>query len=238
MDDYKQKAIQEYLRDLPLKPIRENVFEFRYLPIPSRLRIQEGIEIKFFDGADRTGNRPPQRFGVNGGSYLDLGRFERLIGRSSGGQLAECSHWGHGDGYGNNRLTRTDRELPGVQRLTYSLSTPHEIDTMRKSLLDAYVYHGAEWKTIPKSAYDKLKREHKQLYPASKSIPLVQEGISMSCRLGNILNNADIEEVHQLAIFTEKELLRLPNMGKKSIEEIKQLLASVECHLYTPNYWV
>ena len=52
------------------------------------------------------------------------------------------------------------------------------------------------------------------------------EDLELSVRTANCLQNAGIETVAQLAEKTENELRKIKNFGQKSINEIRQLLAS------------
>jgi DNA-directed RNA polymerase subunit alpha len=51
--------------------------------------------------------------------------------------------------------------------------------------------------------------------------------IELSVRAANCLNNANITTVGQLAMKTEQEMLKYRNFGKKSLNEIKEKLASL-----------
>jgi len=51
--------------------------------------------------------------------------------------------------------------------------------------------------------------------------------IELSVRAANCLNNANITTVGQLALKTEQEMLKYRNFGKKSLNEIKEKLATL-----------
>jgi len=68
---------------------------------------------------------------------------------------------------------------------------------------------------------DDEKAKHKKLLNMS-----VNE-IELSVRAANCLNNANITSVGQLAMKTEAEMLKYRNFGKKSLNEIKEKLASL-----------
>ncbi len=51
--------------------------------------------------------------------------------------------------------------------------------------------------------------------------------IELSVRAANCLNNANITSVGQLSMKTEAEMLKYRNFGKKSLNEIKEKLASL-----------
>jgi hypothetical protein len=55
--------------------------------------------------------------------------------------------------------------------------------------------------------------------------------IELSVRAANCLNNANITTVGQLAMKTEQEMLKYRNFGKKSLNEIKEKLASLNLSL-------
>ena len=55
--------------------------------------------------------------------------------------------------------------------------------------------------------------------------------IELSVRAANCLNNANITTVGQLALKTEQEMLKYRNFGKKSLNEIKEKLTSLNLSL-------
>ena len=55
--------------------------------------------------------------------------------------------------------------------------------------------------------------------------------IELSVRAANCLNNANITTVGQLALKTEQEMLKYRNFGKKSLNEIKDKLQSLNLSL-------
>jgi DNA-directed RNA polymerase subunit alpha len=57
--------------------------------------------------------------------------------------------------------------------------------------------------------------------------------IELSVRAANCLNNANITTVGQLSMKTEAEMLKYRNFGKKSLNEIKEKLASLGLALGT-----
>ena len=55
--------------------------------------------------------------------------------------------------------------------------------------------------------------------------------IELSVRAANCLNNANITTVGQLALKSEQEMLKYRNFGKKSLNEIKDKLTSLNLSL-------
>jgi DNA-directed RNA polymerase subunit alpha len=53
------------------------------------------------------------------------------------------------------------------------------------------------------------------------------EGLSLSLRTFHGLQNADIKYIGELVQCTEQELLEINNFGRKSLNEIKAILADL-----------
>lgn len=49
--------------------------------------------------------------------------------------------------------------------------------------------------------------------------------LTLSCRAFNQLKAADITNVGQLMSMTENDLLKIPNIGRRTLQEIKEVLA-------------
>ncbi len=60
-----------------------------------------------------------------------------------------------------------------------------------------------------------------------KLLNMSVNGIELSVRAANCLNNANITSVGQLALKTEAEMLKYRNFGKKSLNEIKDKLSEL-----------
>jgi DNA-directed RNA polymerase subunit alpha len=53
------------------------------------------------------------------------------------------------------------------------------------------------------------------------------EELELSVRSANCLKNADINKIYQLVSKTEAEMLKTKNFGRKSLNEIKEVLAEM-----------
>jgi len=53
------------------------------------------------------------------------------------------------------------------------------------------------------------------------------EELELSVRSANCLKNANIKTIHELACKTEGEMLRTKNFGRKSLNEIKEVLSTM-----------
>src|SRR5208282_5365261 len=77
-------------------------------------------------------------------------------------------------------------------------------------------------------AGEKVSAEQAKL---KKVLNMSVNEIELSVRAANCLNNANITTVGQLAMKTEAEMLKYRNFGKKSLNEIKEKLASLNLSL-------
>jgi DNA-directed RNA polymerase subunit alpha len=57
------------------------------------------------------------------------------------------------------------------------------------------------------------------------------EELELSVRSANCLKNADIHKIYQLVSKTEAEMLKTKNFGRKSLNEIKEVLGDMDLSL-------
>ncbi len=67
--------------------------------------------------------------------------------------------------------------------------------------------------------------------PFNKNLLLKVDELELSVRSANCLKNDNIIYIGDLVQKTESEMLRTPNFGRKSLNEIKELLAGMDLHL-------
>ncbi|UCC66274.1 MAG: DNA-directed RNA polymerase subunit alpha, partial [Deltaproteobacteria bacterium] len=75
---------------------------------------------------------------------------------------------------------------------------------------------------------EKRKRDQEEL--REKLAKSVDE-LELSVRSGNCLKNASIEYIGELVQKTEQEILQTKNFGRKSLNEIKDVLTNMGLHL-------
>ena len=75
---------------------------------------------------------------------------------------------------------------------------------------------------------EEMTKEETELYEKLK-LPISE--LELSVRSSNCLRQADIKRIAELATNTEDELMRFKNFGKKSLNEIKELLNGMNLHL-------
>ncbi len=83
---------------------------------------------------------------------------------------------------------------------------------------------GAEPKTDRMSDEDAKPKWNENLY---RSV----EELELSVRSANCLKNADIHKIYQLVSKTEAEMLKTKNFGRKSLNEIKEVLSEMDLSL-------
>ena len=76
--------------------------------------------------------------------------------------------------------------------------------------------------------------EDGRLAPRNDNLNRSVEELELSVRSYNCLKNANIQSIGELVQKTEAEMLKTKNFGRKSLNEIKEILAQMGlCLLYT-----
>ncbi|MDX1951427.1 MAG: DNA-directed RNA polymerase subunit alpha [Verrucomicrobiota bacterium] len=122
---------------------------------------------------------------------------------------------------------RTDYDRLIVEIWTDGRITPDDALTQASAILQhhldvfvGYDKNAVEFEEVADKQDDERGRQRKLLNMSVNEIEL-------SVRAANCLNNANITTVGQLAMKTESEMLKYRNFGKKSLNEIKDKLASL-----------
>lgn len=80
----------------------------------------------------------------------------------------------------------------------------------------------------PQAAFEERKEEE---LPFNKNLLRKVDELELSVRSANCLKNDNIIYIGDLVQKTEAEMLRTPNFGRKSLNEIKEVLAQMGLHL-------
>ena len=104
---------------------------------------------------------------------------------------------------------------------------PHEAVAMAAQLL---VAHFSEFTKLDEvvTSYKLVKEEVKQ--EENKYQGMLIEELDMSVRSNNCLKRAGISTVMELTQKSEDEMMKVRNLGKKSLKEVKEKLASIGLH--------
>ncbi len=78
---------------------------------------------------------------------------------------------------------------------------------------------------------EEVKEEKKEELPFSRYLLKKVDELELSVRSANCLKNDEIVYIGDLVQKTESEMLRTPNFGRKSLNEIKEVLANMGLHL-------
>ena len=126
---------------------------------------------------------------------------------------------------------RTDYDRLILEVRTDGRITPDEALTQASAILQHHldVFVGYDKNAVEfEEVVDKQDEEKTKL---KKLLNMSVNEIELSVRAANCLNNANITSVGQLAMKSEQEMLKYRNFGKKSLNEIKEKLASLSLSL-------
>ena len=126
---------------------------------------------------------------------------------------------------------RTDYDRLVLEIWTDGRITPDDALTQSSAILAHHldVFVGYDKNAVEfEEAADKQDDEKAKL---KKLLNMSVNEIELSVRAANCLNNANITTVGQLALKTEQEMLKYRNFGKKSLNEIKDKLTSLNLSL-------
>lgn len=76
-----------------------------------------------------------------------------------------------------------------------------------------------------------VQNEESSVAPANENLGRSVEDLELSVRSANCLRNAEINFIGELVQKTEVEMLKTKNFGRKSLNEIKQLLSEMDLSL-------
>jgi DNA-directed RNA polymerase subunit alpha len=128
---------------------------------------------------------------------------------------------------------RTDYDKLILEIWTDGRITPDEALIQSSAILQ---HHLDVFMNYDKNAVEFEETETKQDDEKAKLKKLLNMSVNeieLSVRAANCLNNANITTVGQLSMKTEAEMLKYRNFGKKSLNEIKEKLASLGLALGT-----
>jgi DNA-directed RNA polymerase subunit alpha len=91
-----------------------------------------------------------------------------------------------------------------------------------KEQMDAFINFDEELEPEPGT---KTENTHKQKF--NENLYRSVEELELSVRSANCLKNAGIDKIYQLVVKTEAEMLKTKNFGRKSLNEIKEVLSEM-----------
>ena len=110
--------------------------------------------------------------------------------------------------------------------------------TMKDKNNECWIVIGQHSIQIGLDEYDQLITDFNEKFnvyeiKSQHKIPqdLKIEDLQLSLRLANCLSNMNVVYLHELLKYTETDLLRTKNFGRKSLNEIKEVLEEYNCKL-------
>lgn len=134
--------------------------------------------------------------------------------------------------FGKKSLTEVNEMLGRLNlKLNTDIIWPMEEDSDQKTIKEIPDEYLQKFKNLEeKQENDFIERNFEKLLT-----PIYKIGFSL--RTLNCLKDLSIKELGQLVIFSESELIRTRNFGRKSLFEIKKILSGLNLKLNTPIHW-
>jgi DNA-directed RNA polymerase alpha subunit len=111
-----------------------------------------------------------------------------------------------------------------VELLRTSIIGSRTVGQIKEALSQLGLHLGMEVPNWPPADLDRLA---KQIAPFLRKV----DDLELSVRTTNCLRNDDLFYIGELVQRSEAEMLRVPNFGRKSLNEIKEVLAQMGLHL-------
>jgi DNA-directed RNA polymerase subunit alpha len=118
----------------------------------------------------------------------------------------------------------TDYDKLILEVWTNGTVTPQDAVAYAAKILKDHMAIFINFEETPEEEFDFPSTENERLYEQlSRSV----EELELSVRSYNCLKNADIRTIGDLVVKTEAEMLKTKNFGRKSLNEIKDILAEM-----------
>ena len=95
--------------------------------------------------------------------------------------------------------------------------------------LDLEKFMEADTRHRTRLMLEKARAEHRERLGDLCGTPI--DDLNLTVRSHNVLTSNNIHTVEQLVKHTERDLFKMENMGRKSINEVKEVLASMNLKL-------
>ena len=115
------------------------------------------------------------------------------------------------------------------ERLTLDLWTngslsPQDAVGQAAKILKDHLYLFINFEEEPEES---AHQQDDELYVVNENLNKSVEELELSVRAYNCLKNANVQTIGELVVRTEGEMLKTKNFGRKSLNEIKELLADM-----------
>ena len=118
----------------------------------------------------------------------------------------------------------TDYDKLSIEVWTNGAVAPQSAVALASKLLKDHLSIFINFEETPEMDEEEIDREKDRL---RENLMRSIEELELSVRSYNCLKNADIKSIADLVVRTEAEMLKTKNFGRKSLNEIKELLAEM-----------
>ena len=127
---------------------------------------------------------------------------------------------------GRSRPPRTDHRLrqAGSGRLDQRLHPPQDAIAQAAKIVKDHMFIFINFEEQPEEEEEEVDRDAERMY---ENLKRSVEELELSVRSYNCLKNADIKTIGELVQKTEAEMLKTKNFGRKSLNEIKEILSEM-----------
>jgi len=102
--------------------------------------------------------------------------------------------------------------------------SPQDAIAQASKIVKDHMFIFINFEEMPEEEEEEVDRESERMY---ENLKRSVEELELSVRSYNCLKNADIKTIGELVIKTEAEMLKTKNFGRKSLNEIKEILSEM-----------
>ncbi|MEJ2112038.1 MAG: DNA-directed RNA polymerase subunit alpha, partial [Acidobacteriota bacterium] len=116
----------------------------------------------------------------------------------------------------------TDYDKLVLDVWTNGCISPQDAIAQASKIVKDHMYIFINFEEKPEEEEEEVDRESERIY---ENLKRSVEELELSVRSYNCLKNADIKTIGELVVKTEGEMLKTKNFGRKSLNEIKEILS-------------
>lgn len=118
----------------------------------------------------------------------------------------------------------TDYDKLVLDVWTNGCISPQDAIAQASKIVKDHMYIFINFEEKPEEEEEEIDRESERIY---ENLKRSVEELELSVRSYNCLKNADIKTIGELVVKTEGEMLKTKNFGRKSLNEIKEILSEM-----------
>jgi DNA-directed RNA polymerase subunit alpha len=118
----------------------------------------------------------------------------------------------------------TDYDKLVLDVWTNGCISPQDAIAQASKIVKDHMFIFINFEEMPEEEEEEVDRESERMY---ENLKRSVEELELSVRSYNCLKNADIKTIGELVVKTEAEMLKTKNFGRKSLNEIKEILSEM-----------